>query len=96
MELKKYYLGWGWGSDENVEPEMGVFFTYDDALSAAKKAHKEEIEYQKSETKNVSVPNTYVFYYREDDCRFYTMAKISGKRSSLMEYEYEWSMNRGK
>ena len=88
MKLKKYYLGWGWGSDENVEPEMGIFFTYDDALEAAKKAHKEEIEYQKSETKNVSVPNTYVFYYDDDSRSYLLMAKISGKRSKIEEYEY--------
>lgn len=92
MEILKYYLGWGWGDDQNVEPEMGIFFTYEDALSAAKKAHKEEIEYQKSETENISVPNTYVFYCDGDprsNRNFYLLAKISGKRSKLTEYEYE-------
>lgn len=88
MKNKKYYLGWGWGTDEIIEPNMGEFDTYEEALKEAKKSHKEEIEYQREECDNYeTVMNTYVFLY--EDGQEYKMAEISGLKSRVEEYEWE-------
>lgn len=85
----RYYLGWGWGSDENFDPDLGEFKTYEEALKEAKKSHKQEIAYQKDECGNTyDVMNTYVFWYRDDYP--YLMATISGFRCKVEEFDYEW------
>lgn len=94
MSIKKgfYYLGWGWGTDENIEPGMGEFKTYDEALKAAIESHKDELDYQKRECgarRGDDVQNTLVFYCDPDDGCYYVMAAIGGWRCEIEEYEYE-------
>lgn len=90
MKNGYYYLGWGWRTDENIEPEMGEYDTYEKALEEAKKSHKNEIAYQREKCGRNSkdeIPSTYVYYI--EDGNEYMMAKISGWRSKVEEWEYE-------
>lgn len=90
MKNNRYYLGFAWPGDEYTLMD-GCYETYEEALKAAKKSHKDELSYQKYECgtqKDEDVPETYVVFV-DKDCNEYEMARISGWRSKLEEWEYE-------
>lgn len=90
MKNNRYYLGYAWPEDEYTLTSE-CYETYEEALKAAKKSHKEELSYQKHKRgtqKDEDVQETYVVLVDKDGNE-YEMARISGWRSKLEEWEYE-------
>lgn len=92
MKKGKYYIGY---SFENERIEYGDCMgidTYEEALKEAKESHKDEISFrreERGEDDGCEIQSTYVVYVHPDDGNEYVMAKISGWRSKLEEWEFE-------